>query len=96
MTQAHVVGAVNREKAFSSVLWGITPAIGAAYWRWIAFLERENGPAEPPVAVRPPCAKPLPRLARQARRTELTSRGCRRRSPGSCLGHDSAPVSPRR
>ena len=94
MAQVKPVGA--RYKAFSSVLWGVTPAIGAAYWSWVAFLERENGPAEELVAKRPPCAKPIPKLARQARRTQFTSRACPRRDPGWCVERDAAPLEPRR
>jgi hypothetical protein len=94
MTQAKVV-AGSRDKAFSSVLWGFTPAIGAAYWKWIAFLETGEEPAAV-TAARPPCTVPIRSARRTTRRLSMTSRGCPRRTPGFSVERCSVPVSPRR
>lgn len=79
MTQVKVV-AGSRDRVLSSVLWGLTPTIGVAYWKWIAFLE--SGEDRPVSTPRPPCTAPVRSARRTTRRLSMTSRECPRRTPG--------------
>lgn len=83
-----------REKSFSFLLWGLTPAIGAAYWKLSALANEED--ATRAATPAPPCVAPAPRRSRTTRRLQMTSRGCPRRTPGHPVERDPSPAIPRR
>lgn len=85
---------LSRDKSFSFLLWGITPAIGAAFWK-LNVLANEEDLAAIPKPV-PACVAPAPRIARTKRRLHMTSRGCPRRTPGQPVSRSSVPAEPRR